>query len=72
MRVLLKTGRGGECFAALGTRVTPGTDVMGPNVSLEVRWIREDLREERSRRGAFAGQFLGGVRVRVGCCYQGG
>lgn len=45
--VLLEAGRGGECFAALGTRVTPGADVMGSNVSLEVRWIREDLRNRR-------------------------
>ena len=47
--VLLETGRGGERFAALWTRVTPGADVMGPNVTLEVRRIGEDLRNRQTR-----------------------
>lgn len=32
--VLLQTGRGGERFATLGTRVASGSDVMGTDVSL--------------------------------------
>lgn len=44
VRVLLQAGRSGERFAALGTRVTPGPNVVGANVSLEVRGIRKDLR----------------------------
>lgn len=46
VRVLLETGRGSERFAALGTRVTAGANVVGANVPLQVRRIREDLRKQ--------------------------
>lgn len=41
--VLLQAGRGRERFSALGAGVTPGTDVVSADVSLEVRRISEDL-----------------------------
>lgn len=45
VRVLFEAGRGGECLSAFRTSVTAGPDVMRPNVSLEVRWVGEDLQK---------------------------
>lgn len=41
--VLLETGAGGESLSTLGTGVAAGTDVLGADVSLEVRRIGEDF-----------------------------
>ncbi len=43
MRVLFEAARGRERFAALGTSVTSGSDVMRSNVPLQVARIRKDL-----------------------------
>ncbi len=43
--VLLQAGAGGERFAALRAGVAPGPDVVGPDVSLQVARIGEDLDE---------------------------
>lgn len=45
--VLLEAGTGGEGFAALGARVTSRAHVMGPDVTLKVRRVCEDLRMVR-------------------------
>lgn len=45
VRVLFEAGRGRECFSAFGTGVTPGANVVRPNVALKVRWIGEDLQK---------------------------
>ena len=42
--MLLESWTCGEGFSAFTTSVTPGSDVMGPNVPLEIRWIGENLR----------------------------
>lgn len=41
--VLFEARTGGEGFAAVGTGVRSGADVLRPDVSLEVRRIGEDL-----------------------------
>lgn len=47
--VLLESGRGGERLAALETRVTAGAHVMGPNMALKIRRIREYLGDGTER-----------------------
>ena len=41
--VLLEPGGGGECLATLWTGVTPGPDMRGPDVSLQVAGVSEHL-----------------------------
>jgi hypothetical protein len=41
--VLLQPRTGGERLSTLGTGVTAGADVLGADVSLEIRWIGEDF-----------------------------
>lgn len=44
MSVLLETGTGGERLSAFGARVASRAHVVSPDVTLEVRRVREDLR----------------------------
>lgn len=44
MSVLLQSRRGGKGFAALRTGVRSSTNVVRPDMPLEVAWIGEDLR----------------------------